>query len=132
MHRKNHIEHLVHHGSVVIDEQQKSEVIFQHFDEIVGKHGSCSHGLDFVALGLPIADLLGLDFCFSEEEIWNVVRQLSPDKAPGPDGFTGRFYQCAWSVIKQDILRAFNAFWSLDHRSFYLVNQTYVTSTRSP
>jgi hypothetical protein len=62
-HMKNHIEHLVHHGSVVIDEQQRAKVIFQHFDEIIGNHECCSHGLDFAALGLPVVDLSGLDLC---------------------------------------------------------------------
>jgi hypothetical protein len=93
-HTKKHIECLVHHGNVVIDEQQKAEVIFQQFDEIIGNHESHSHGLDFATLGLSVADLSGLDFCFSEDEIWNVIQQLPPDKAPGPDRFTGRFYQC--------------------------------------
>lgn len=44
------------------------------------------------------------------------------DKYPGPDGFTGLFYKTAWPIIKHDVVRAFNALWSLDSRSFYLVN----------
>jgi hypothetical protein len=84
------------------------------------------HGLDFAALRLLFADLAGLDFCFSEEEVWNVIHELQSDKAPGSDGFTGRFYQSAWPVIKHDILQEFNAFWSLDHHNFYLVNQACV------
>jgi hypothetical protein len=34
-----------------------------------------------------------LDHCFSEEEVWGVIKQMVLDKAPRPDGFTGRFYQ---------------------------------------
>jgi hypothetical protein len=36
----------------------------------------------------------------------------------------------AWSIIKGDIMNAFNAFWSLDFRSFYLVNQAYMALLR--
>jgi hypothetical protein len=36
-------------------------------------------------------DLLGLEVPFSEEEVWGVIRSQELDKAPEPDGFTGRF-----------------------------------------
>jgi hypothetical protein len=35
---------------------------------------------------------------------------MSPNKASGPDGFTGRFYQIAWPIIKGDVMNAFHAF----------------------
>jgi len=44
----------------------------------------------------------------------------------GLDGFTALFYRTAWPIIKADIMRAFHAIWSLDGRSFYLVNQAYM------
>jgi hypothetical protein len=44
------------------------------------------------------------------------------DKAPGPDGFTGRFLQVAWPVIRTDLMSTFDAFWCLDMRSFHMVN----------
>jgi hypothetical protein len=58
---------------------------------------------------LPRLDLTGIDACFTEEEIWATVKELPPDRAPGPDGFTSRFYKVAWGVIKQDIINVFNA-----------------------
>lgn len=67
-----------------------------------------------------------LDHCFSEEEIWQTILSIRVDKAPGPNGFTGAFYRLAWSIIKHDIMRAFQALWSLDGRSLYLVNQAYI------
>jgi hypothetical protein len=51
--------------------------------------------------------LAGIDSCFSEQEIWETIRELPPDRVPGPDGFTGLFYKVAWDVIKADVVRAF-------------------------
>jgi hypothetical protein len=82
-------------------------------------------GIDFVTLGMPWI-IQELDLCFSEEEVWGVIKQMELDKAPGPDGFTGRFYQYTWPVIKRDILQVFAALWSLDARSLFLLNQAYM------
>jgi hypothetical protein len=71
---------------------------------------------------LPQLDLTGIDACFTEAEIWVAIKDMPPDRAPGPDGFCGRFYRVAWEVIKHDIVCAFNALWSLDARSFHLLN----------
>jgi len=79
-------------------------------------------------------DLSGLDACFTEE-IWATVKDLPSDRAPGPDGFTGLFYKVAWETIKVDIIHAFNALWSLDARSFYLLNDALmvlIRKTNSP
>jgi hypothetical protein len=72
----------------------------------------------------------GLDYCFAEDEIWNVIWALPHDKAPGLDGFTGLFYQTAWPIIKHDIMQALHAFWQLDFHSFFLVNEAYMILLR--
>ena len=82
--------------------------------------------MNFDSLGLAQHDLSMLDVCFSEFEIWATISELPSDKAPGPDGFTGLFYKVAWPIIKQDVVNAFNAFWSLDGRSFNLINDAFM------
>lgn len=56
--------------------------------------------------------------------------EMPTDKAPGPDGFTGLFFRSAWQLIKEDIMKAFQAIWSLDGWSFCLVNQAYMVLLR--
>lgn len=41
----------------------------------------------------------------SEGEIKEAVFQLGRLKAPGPDGFSGVFYQDNWEVIKKDVFQ---------------------------
>eukprot|EP00253_Pinus_taeda_P011603 PITA_11603 len=41
----------------------------------------------------------------SMNEIKNALDCMDPDKAPGPDGFTARFYLTCWSTIKKHLLR---------------------------
>eukprot|EP00253_Pinus_taeda_P002975 PITA_02975 len=41
----------------------------------------------------------------SMNEIKKVLDCLDLDKAPGPDGFTARFYLTCWPTIKKDLLR---------------------------
>jgi hypothetical protein len=38
-------------------------------------------------------DLHMLDAPFSEEKVWNTIKLLPSDKAPGLDGFTGWFFK---------------------------------------
>lgn len=42
-----------------------------------------------------------------EEEIRNAVFSLGPQKALGPDGLTGVFFQNNWEVIKVEVIQAF-------------------------
>lgn len=51
-------------------------------------------------------DLSALDNPITEEEVWETIKTLPADRAPGPDGYTGRFYKACWSVIKADFMAA--------------------------
>ena len=39
------------------------------------------------------------------EEIQYVLEEMSPDKAPGPDGFTARALTACWPIVHKDLLR---------------------------
>jgi len=58
-----------------------------------------------------------LHFLFNEiyllikkKEVWDVIRELNGDKAPGPDGFTMAFFQKCWDILKYDIMSVFAEF----------------------
>jgi hypothetical protein len=128
--RKSFINWLHHQGETVVHELDKAQIVFDYFDAILGSSVEKSCALDFGMLNMPSVDLSGLDVCFSEDEIWKVIRKLPPDKVPGSDGFMRLFLHTAWPIIEQDIMQALHAFRLLDSRSFFLVNQAYTILLR--
>jgi hypothetical protein len=111
----------------LIAEDRKAEAAFEFFDDILGVPSSraCCNDLD--CLDLPRHELNGICDRFTEEEIWTVIHSLPPDKEPGLDGFTDRFLQAAWLIIRVNLMNAFDAFWCVDMRKFHKVNDGILT-----
>jgi hypothetical protein len=47
-------------------------------------------GLSF--LSIDAEESIWLERAFEEKEVWDVIRDLNGDTAPGPDGFTAAFF----------------------------------------
>jgi len=77
-------------------------------------------------LGINAHDLSDLELPFTEE-VWRTIKQLPSDKAPGPDGYAGRFYKVCWAIIKEDIMAAIPAVWSRKLANFGVLNSAYIT-----
>jgi hypothetical protein len=77
-------------------------------------------------LATPRLNLEELDAPFTEE-VWKTINSIPSDKAPGPDGFTGKFYKVCWQIIKVDIMAAMSAVWSRKFGNFDLLNSAYIT-----
>jgi hypothetical protein len=69
-----------------------------------------STSINLELLSLPELDLSSLADRFTEDEVFQVIRALPPDKAPGPDGFTTQFLQSTWEIIREFFMAAFDAF----------------------
>jgi len=120
--RKNYLHSFQHEGALFSTDEAKSGAVFDYFNGVFGNHFQRSHSIDLERLDLPRLDLSTLAAEFSDGEIMHAVLETPVDRAPGPDGFTGRFYRAAWTVIKADVCAVFRALWAQDWRSFYLVN----------
>jgi hypothetical protein len=80
-----------------------------------------------VELGVQQHELSLLDVPFTEEEVWATIKDMPLDKAPGPDGFTGRFYKTCWNIIKGDLLMALDTIFRGHVFNFGRLNTTFIT-----
>lgn len=55
-----------------------------------------------------------------------VVKAMPLDKAPRPDGFTGRLFATCWGIIKDDIMDIFYNLNKLDGRGLQVINQAFI------
>jgi hypothetical protein len=66
-------------------------IAFDFFNEALGIATQRSNSINLDILGLPQLNPDGLRARFMEEEVWNTIHALPPDKASEPDRFTVRF-----------------------------------------
>lgn len=45
-----------------------------------------------------------------EQKIEDVVFMMKPGSSPGPDGFSGVFYQNCWAIVKADVVERVQSF----------------------
>ena len=76
-----------------------------------------------------VTDQAGKEAAFYDtyKEIWAVIRIMPADRAPGPDGFIGLFFQKAWEIIKVDVIAALHKLFIGNGRGFGRLNQTLIT-----
>jgi len=114
---------IVHEGNTFTEEQAKAGIVFNYYNDIIGKPFRRLHRIDLGRLDLPTLDLDHLAAPFTAAEVARIVHETSSDRAPGPDGFSGAFYKKAWEVVGPDVVRMFGALWDMDFRSFHHVNE---------
>lgn len=80
-------------NGVPTTQQDKMKVAEQFFRVVVGSSVTRTQSINWNALGYTPFNLDELDSPFVEEELFQTIKELPPEKAPGPDGFNGIFYK---------------------------------------
>jgi hypothetical protein len=125
--RKNFIAKLQSGNQAATSHEEKAEMLQNFYEGLIGTREQRDQTIDLEAVEIQQHDLHMLESPISEEEVWSTIKSLPADKAPGPDGFTGRFYKACWDIIKGDIMAAVSTVWRRDFRNFRLLNTAYIT-----
>lgn len=123
--RHNHIACLTKDdGSIATEHAQKAAVLWNSFNNRLGKTDDIQMGFDLASLITP-RDLSELELPVTTEEIDDIVKHMPSDKSPGPDGFNGLFMKKFWSLIKPQFYCLCNKFFTgnLDLTS---INTAYI------
>jgi hypothetical protein len=59
-------------------------------------------------------------------QIDNVVKDLPINKAPGPDGFNGKFLKKCWPIIKEDFYKLVDDFYN-EKINLESINTAFIT-----
>jgi len=125
--RKNFIARLKAGDHIVTAHEEKEAEIFEFYSNLIGTACDRERTINLEALNIPEYDLEALDIPFTEEEVWRTIKHLPTDKAPGPDGFTGKFYKTCWTIIKEDVMSALHTIWEKRFRNLWMLNSAFIT-----
>jgi hypothetical protein len=125
--RKKLLTNLKDGGTILTNHYEKAALVDQDYTKLIGQAAERERTINLESIGLPVHDLSDLDLPFTEEEVWDTIRNLPANKAPGPDGFTGRFYKVCWNIIKGDVLNAIMAVGNRNFINLDRLNSAYIT-----
>jgi Reverse transcriptase (RNA-dependent DNA polymerase) len=91
--------------------EEKAQILFDYFCNLMGKDGEAEFSFNFEQLyqGLPRPEQNHvLEGEIATQEIEMAICTWPNNKAPGPDGFTGEFYKTFKTLLMPDIKQILN------------------------
>ena len=86
---------------LAVTQEAKHDAVLNFFENVLGTAKGRDYTIDLSEIGVQQHNLSSLDAPFTED-VWVTIKDMPLDKAPGLDGFTGRFYKSCWNNIKGD------------------------------
>ena len=125
--RCNAITSILDENGITLDDHQgKANAFWYCFKNRMGVSNDTNESVDLRSFLPHVEGLAQLADEFSIDEIEGIVKHLKPDRAPGPDGFTGLFIKKCWHILKEDFVQMCSEF----HRgqlSLENINGSYIT-----
>ena len=109
--RFNSIDRLSIQGVITSDQKEIGEGLVSFYSDLFSDDAvrrPLLDGLTFSSIDEEYSSVL--DRPFTEDEIWEVVKDLVGHKAPRPDRFSMAFFKGCWATIKEDMMAAFHEF----------------------
>lgn len=97
-------------GRLVEDHAEMAGLLWSNYRDRMGHSEGINMQFDLSRLITRVQGLEDISQPFLREEIDLVLKQMPPDKSPGPDGFTGLFLKKCWPIIKKDFLKLIQDF----------------------
>ena len=116
------------------DHSSKELVLFEALKKRMGTASKPHMRFNLSSMLRSQVDFDSLTVPFTHNEIDVVVKDMPPDRAPGPDGFNGAFLKACWFIIKEDFYRLCDEFHSgtLNLKSLNYGYITPIPKTRAP
>ncbi|KAF3654185.1 putative N-alpha-acetyltransferase 35, NatC auxiliary subunit-like isoform X2 [Capsicum annuum] len=109
--RRYNIDKLSVGSEIIEDQEQIRKEILDLYENLYTEQEPWRPSANFEGLAnITGEESMRLEGIFEEEEVFAVIKSCSPDKAPGPNGFTMAFFQISWGFIKLDVMGALNYF----------------------
>ena len=106
--KKNRINSLEINGVLTNNIVDIKAHVVEYYKDLLGSTGHLfgSLGPNFWNIDEQLTTLekWDLERSFTEEELKHAVFASEPNGAPGPDGFTFKFYQFFWDIVKSDLM----------------------------
>jgi hypothetical protein len=112
-------------GTDIYNHDNKAYIIWSSFKDRLGIIEGAPMLMDLSNI-IQTHELSHLDNPFTEEEVTNVIKEMPIDKAPGPDGFNGKFLKKCWDLVKEDFMRLVNDFYE-GNINLESINTAYIT-----
>ena len=125
--RKNYIQTLNSDDGPTSDQKEKEQIGWNHFNNLLGSYHPRECTLNIASLDFSTCNLEVLDDPISVEEVKKAIFEMHPEKAPGPDGFTGLFYRHCWAAICTDFMAAVRKLETANSQGLYLLNSAYLS-----
>ena len=70
----------------------------------------------------------------TDQEIYEGLKSIGDDKAPGIDGYNAFFFKHTWQIIKKDVIEAVKSFFTIGnlHKNFNCTLVTLIPKVQNP
>jgi hypothetical protein len=109
-----------------VDQREMEAIAFDFFEKEMGEVDPRSRSVNLGALDMPVVDIGDLEAPWLVEEVWNLIKVMSGDKAPGLHDFSMIFYHLCWDIIRSDVVEALNCLFARRDRGFQNLNQALI------
>ncbi|XP_019199070.1 PREDICTED: uncharacterized protein LOC109192823 [Ipomoea nil] len=115
-------------GHILTDESEIREHVQRYFMALFSKEpNACSQPLLQGAFPrLSTTDWAEINKPFGANEVKEALFEMAPCKSPGPDGYTAGFYQKAWSLVGDSLIKFTEEFFR-DGKLFQGCNDTFIS-----